>query len=237
MLYLVDVESSIRKINHMTVEKQYGRLIKIDEEFGREKLGLMSGGVWQEDPKRLGIVLSRYKFVGKMLQSKSHVLEVGCGDAFASRIVAQFCESLTVLDFDQIFIDDINNRKNSRWKMNAICADFIKNKSGEEYDGVYALDVIEHINASEEDLFFSQASKSLKSDGIAVFGTPSLESQVYASIQSKEGHVNCKTQEDWKNSLRKHFANVLCFSMNDEVLHTGFGAMSHYLLFVCIGKL
>ena len=77
MLYLGDVESSIRKINLMTVEKQYGRLIKIDEEFGREKLGLMSGGVWQEDPKRLGMVLSRYKFVAKMLAGKRKVLEIG----------------------------------------------------------------------------------------------------------------------------------------------------------------
>ena len=51
---------------------------------------------------------------------------------------------------------------------------------------------------------------------------PSLESQKYASKQSKEGHVNCKSGENLKKLLNKYFINNFVFSMNDEVVHTGF---------------
>ena len=33
--------------------------------------------------------------------------------------------------------------------------------------------------------------------------------------------------------MRRHFNNVYLFSMNDEVLHTGYKPMSHYLFALC----
>jgi len=35
--------------------------------------------------------------------------------------------------------------------------------------------------------------------------------------------------------LGAYFANVFIFSMNDEVVHTGFGKMSHYNIALCCG--
>jgi hypothetical protein len=54
--------------------------------------------------------------------------------------------------------------------------------------------------------------------------------QPYASPLSKEGHVNCKTMPDLKALMQRFFHNVFMFSMNDEVVHTGFYPMAHYLL-------
>jgi hypothetical protein len=71
-------------------------------------------------------------------------------------------------------------------------------------------------------------------DGIAVFGMPSLESQKFASKASREGHVNCQTGEQLRTTLGRHFARVFMFSMNDEVVHTGFFPMAHYLIGVCV---
>ena len=65
---------------------------------------------------------------------------------------------------------------------------------------------------------------------------PSLESQAHASPQSKAGHVNCKTGEALKRTLERHFHTVFIFSMNDEVVHTGFYPMCHYLFVVGAGK-
>jgi len=73
----------------------------------------------------------------------------------------------------------------------------------------------------------------LESQGVAVVGIPSLQSQVYASKASKEGHVNCKDGKAYKQVMERHFANVFLFSMNDEVVHTGFTPMAHYLLALC----
>ena len=74
---------------------------------------------------------------------------------------------------------------------------------------------------------------SLLPHGVLIVGMPSLESQAHASPQSREGHVNCKSGRDFKALMERFFHNVFLFSMNDEVVHTGFYPMAHYLLAVC----
>ena len=76
------------------------------------------------------------------------------------------------------------------------------------------------------------ASRSTE-NGLLMIGTPSLESQAYASPPSKAGHVNCKTGTELKALLEKYFEHVFMFSMNDEVVHTGFSPMAHYLFALC----
>ena len=93
-----------------TKEPQYQICLDYRDERGLERFGLMSSQSWHDDPKRLVFMLSRYKFVAKMLQGSGHVLEVGCADAFGSRIVRQEVEALTAVDFDPVFIDDAKGR-------------------------------------------------------------------------------------------------------------------------------
>ena len=220
-----------------TVEPQYQPLLDIQEEVGLVSLGLMSNQVWHEDPRRLAFMLARYKFVSKILEGEQNVLEVGCGDAFASRIVQQSVGKLTVSDFDPLFIADVQNRNSDGlWALAAISHDMLAMPTSEEFDGIYLMDVIEHINPEDEATFLSNLTHSVTSTGVVVLGAPSLESQRYASKQSKEGHVNCKTGKDFKKTLEAYFENVFLFSMNDEVVHTGFTPMAHYLIAVCTQK-
>ena len=57
----------------------------------------------------------------------------------------------------------------------------------------------------------------------------------HASPQSKAGHINCKTEEQLRGFMQRHFDNVFIFAMNDEVVHTGFGPMAHYRLALACG--
>ena len=75
---------------------------------------------------------------------------------------------------------------------------------------------------------------SLQDNGSAIIGMPSLESQEYASPSSRAGHVNCKSGEKFRALLLQYFDNVFLFSMNDEVVHTGFSKMAHYILALCV---
>ena len=104
------------------------------------------------------------------------------------------------------------------------------------YDAVVMVYVLEHIPAEKEDLFISNLIAPLREHGTLIIGTPSLQSQAYASRLSKEGHINCKDQNDLKQLMRGYFHNVYTFSMNDEVVHTGYHAMSHYNFVLCCGK-
>ena len=198
----------------LTSEPQYQPLLEIQSEIGLASLGLMSNQVWHEDPRRLAFVLARYKFVSKILEAKQNVLEVGCGDAFASRIVQQSVGRLTVSDFDPLFIEDVQVRNSEGpWTLNAVLHDMLAMPMSEEFDGIYLMDVIEHINPEDEATFLSNLTQSVTSTGVVVLGAPSLESQTYASKQSKEGHVNCKSGKDFKKTLETYFENVFLFSI------------------------
>lgn len=216
-----------------TKEQQYESLFDLKKSKGLQKLGVMNNQVWNDDPKRLVFTLARYKFVAKILSGKKNALEIGCGDAFASRIVQQEVENLTVTDFDPLFIEDIKERYDDDWRFKFCVHNMLSGPMSEQFDAFYALDVLEHIRAEDEHSFLSNAVTSLSAEGIAIIGMPSLESQAFASPQSREGHVNCKTGSELKTCLSRYFNNVFIFSMNDEVVHTGFHGMAHYLLALC----
>jgi 2-polyprenyl-3-methyl-5-hydroxy-6-metoxy-1,4-benzoquinol methylase len=218
-----------------TKEPQYDRCLEIAEER-TTSLGLMSNQVWHDDPKRLGFVLARYKFVAKMFAGMNDVLEVGCADAFGSRVVLQEVEKLTASDFDPVFVEDVNKRMDPAWRFDCVVHNMLEKPFGRPFDGIYAVDVLEHIRPEDEDLFLKNITASLNEHGVCIMGTPSLESQTYASPGSKAGHINCKSGEALKSFMAHYFKNVFLFGMNDETLHTGFSKMAHYLFAVACSK-
>lgn len=213
-----------------TREPQYQRDLEIVQKQGLTSLGLMTNQAWHDDPKHLLFTAARYKFVAKMLSGKNRVLEVGCADAFFSRIVVQEVGSLVATDFDEVFVDDVRARLDARWMFGVEQHDLLAGPFPGEFDAAYAMDVIEHIAPSDEILFVENIVKSLTPQGVLILGSPSLESQIYASPQSKSGHVNCKTAPQMRELMSHFFHNVFLFSMNDEVVHTGYAPMAHYRL-------
>lgn len=211
-----------------TKEPQYQRCLDLSRDH-QTSLGLMSNQVWHDDPKRLTFVLARYKFVAKMLAGSGHVLEVGCADAFATRVVLQEVNAVTATDFDPVFVENARKHIDPDWPFECVVHDLMAGPMSRTFDAVYAVDVLEHIHAADEDQFLGNMAACLHPHGVCLIGMPSLESQTYASPGSKAGHVNCKTGSDLKATLARHYHNVFLFSMNDEVVHTGFSKMAHYL--------
>lgn len=218
-----------------TREPQYHCCLDYRDRYGLQTMGLMSSHTWLIDPKRLVFVLARYKFVAKMLAGSDKVLEIGCADAFGSRIVSQEVKSLVVSDFDPVFIADARTRVVEPFTFECLTHDILAAPVAEKFDGVYALDVIEHIAPERENRFLTHIVASLDPHGTAIIGSPSIQSQAYASPASKEGHVNCKDGSQFKRLMLEFFHNVFIFSMNDEVVHTGFFPMANYLLALCCG--
>ena len=216
-----------------TVETQYNDCLDVMHQHGLTKLGIMSNQVWHDDPRRLAFMLSRYKFVSKMLSGRNRVAEIGCGDAFGSRIVLQEVSKLHVYDIDPIFVKDIESRHVEKWPLKPSIHNILSGPLPEKYDAIYSLDVIEHIENAQEHLYAENIKRSLAPHGAAIIGAPTLESQTYASPQSKIGHINCKSGKDFKRFFEQHFHQVFLFSMNDEVVHTGFTPMAHYTFALC----
>jgi hypothetical protein len=224
----------IKRNNKEPIEKQYTQSFKNRDSIGNEVLGSMATSRWRSDSKLLGVTLSRYKFVSKMFAGFESVLEIGAADAWYSRLVFNEVRKLTLSDFDPIWLDDFNSREvyfNSSTEY--LIHNFVDAKLNRFFEGVYALDVLEHISPSDQSRFLTNVCASLVPHGTAIFGMPSIESQVYASEGSKLGHVNCQSGTQLKENLKKYFHNVFIFSMSDEVVHTGFTPMAHYLLALC----
>jgi cyclopropane fatty-acyl-phospholipid synthase-like methyltransferase len=181
--------------------------------------------------------MARYKFVAKMLSGRKRVLEVGCGDGFSARIVKQEVEKLTITDFDPQWLADARSNMVEPWVYDTFVHDIVKDGpiSG-AYDAVYSLDVMEHIPAEFERVYLANLLAPLEEHGVCIIGMPTLESQQYASPGSRAGHVNCKTGSDLKALLEEYFHNVFLFSMNDEVVHTGFSKLAHYIFCVCCDR-
>lgn len=174
-------------------------------------------------------MLERYRNVGRFLQGAGLVLEVGCGDGTGGLVVRQY--------IDQLIGVDLNHTMLRQELFPAFVHDILGGPyETNDLDGVYALDVLEHIPAEQEDQALLNMRHCLKPFGKCVIGMPSLESQVHASPNSKALHVNCKTEDDLRATMERHFHAVFMFGMNDATLHTGFGPMCHYRLAVCVGK-
>jgi SAM-dependent methyltransferase len=221
-----------------TKEPQYQFEVDMALRNGLSRFGIMSNQTWHDDPRRLLFLLSRYKFVAKMLSGKKRVLEVGCADAFGTRLVAQElgAGAVTASDFDPVFIEDARKRmKSDAWECECVVHDILEGPLRGDFDGAYSLDVFEHIVPEREHDFVGNIARSLVKTGVAIIGSPSLQSQTYASKGSKEGHVNCKDGKDYRKVMEQHFENVFLFSMNDEVVHTGFHPLAHYLFAICAG--
>jgi 2-polyprenyl-3-methyl-5-hydroxy-6-metoxy-1,4-benzoquinol methylase len=225
-----------------TVDPVNQVMLDLLDTIGPTRLGVMNNMTWHDDPRRLVFTLARYKFVAKMFSGRKNVVEIGCGDAFGSRIVKQEVGSLTVTDIDPAFLDDIKSRQEQevtqtkKWPLRPLLHDYLKGALAGDFDAAFALDVLEHIKPAQEDVFLKNVAGSLSQNAALIIGIPSLESQSYASDISKAGHVNCKTGADLKATMERHFHNVFLFSMNDEVVHTGYARMAHYLLALCTGK-
>ena len=207
---------------------------QLSKKYGVEKLGLMSGKRWREDPRGILFTLSRYKFVSKLLQGKDQVLEIGCGDGWYSRVVKQTVKNLTLSDTDEIFLQNSKNREKI-WKFDYLSHDLIISPTTKKFDAIYLLDVFEHINKKDENIFLSNIAKSLKKNGVLITGTPSHEFQKYVKNPDPT-HVNCKTSKQLRSVLQKHFDNVFIFSMNDEIVHTGFEKMANYFFSLCLNR-
>ncbi|QGY39374.1 methyltransferase domain-containing protein [Pseudodesulfovibrio cashew] len=183
-----------------------------------------------ENPRHLLFTLSRYKAAAKMLPRyrECSVLELGCNEGVASLILAENATAFTGVDFDA---DGIAWAKENLAgdKLSFVADDFLGKTYG-SFDAVVSLDVIEHIAPEEEGRFIDTVLANLAKDGICVLGTPNDTASQYASAESQKGHINMYTAERLYKAAAERFANVFFFGMNDEVLHTGFDPMCHYLM-------
>lgn len=222
--------------NDHSKEPQYQEQFDAMQTMGPVQMGPTASFTWRSDPRRLTFLLSRYKFCSKMLAGKNNVLEVGCGDGFGMRTVLQTTGSVHGIDFDPLYIQWAENHAKAE-KLNCTFSvlDILEQAPPGRYDAAYSLDLIEHLQPDREYLYWKNVCSVLEPQAVFIVGTPNITAFAYASKASKEGHINLKSAETLRSAMETYFHNVFMFSMNDEVVHTGFYPMAHYLFAMGVG--
>ncbi len=198
---------------------------------GRKVLGKHWSFNLRNDPKRLGFVLSRYTFCAKMGCAGKSVIELGCSEGIGTPILSESATRYHGVDLDGPAIETAKqNFENEKCIFTE--ADFLGKRFG-AFDTVISMDVIEHIPAEQEGLFFRTVIDNMGEDGICIVGTPNITASAYASPASQIGHINLYSADRLASVFRKYFHTVFQFGINDEVVHTGYAPMAHYI--VCVG--
>jgi 2-polyprenyl-3-methyl-5-hydroxy-6-metoxy-1,4-benzoquinol methylase len=220
-----------------TKEPQNQKQIDTFFQKGAVKMGPWTSHIWRNDPRHLCFLLSRYKFCAKMLAGRDKVVEIGCGDAFGLFVVKQTVGSVHGIDFEPLVIEDAKKRLEEEGfegrGVTLSIHDITKGSVSGRFDAAYSLDVIEHILPEKEEIFMANICASLKEHAVCIIGTPNITADKYASQYSREGHINLKSSETLHQLMGSYFHSVFDFSMNDEIVHTGYAPMAHYIF--CIG--
>ncbi|MGA3038651.1 MAG: class I SAM-dependent methyltransferase [Vulcanimicrobiaceae bacterium] len=196
-------------------------------------LGPYFSFIARKTPRRLLHLLSYYKFASRMIGANKRVVDVGCSEGFGTTIVAEASKSCLGVDLDADAIATATQTVGSdrlRFEVRDIIA-----KPLPECDAIVTLDTIEHIPRENEDAYVRALADALSADGICIIGTPNETSDKYASPWTRAGHINLFSADRLRELGERHFRNVFSFSANDEVVHTGFAPMAHYLIALCAG--
>lgn len=185
-------------------------------------------------PRRIIFMLSHYKFASKMIGPGKKVLELGCNEGLGSYYLSEFAEQVLGVDFDQPAIEWATANLASP-KLAFTCGDFLGRTFG-QFDAVVSNDVIEHIYPENETTYLGTLTANLSPTGICLVGTPNQTAERYSNPDLAGAHVNMYTAQRLVDSLQGYFHNVFLFGANDEMVHTGYPEMCHYLLALCTHK-
>ena len=187
------------------------------------------------DPRHMCFVLARYKFCAKMLQSKKTVMEIGPGDGFGLPLIAEGADRVYAVDWDARLLKGMQRRLAHLTNVTYLNVDLNERSLDATVEAAYSIDVIEHLEPRYEGRFMSNVVRCLAPNGVLITGTPNVAAAQYATHRSRVQHINLKSMESLRALNERYFENVFMFGMNDEVVHTGYASMCHYLWSVGVG--
>jgi cyclopropane fatty-acyl-phospholipid synthase-like methyltransferase len=188
-----------------------------------------------KDPASTLIVLSRYKFASKMLSSKDTVLDLGCGTGYGAYFMSKYARKVIAIDLQISRLPEAAKAKNLLFLQGDIRRP-PPSLANEKVTAVTAIDVIEHFEKEEGERILQRYARWLPPYGMMILGTPSRHSSAYRSQDAKDQHRYEYDPEELRNLCDRHFSRTLLFSMNDEIVHTGFPKLAWFFFVLCFNS-
>ncbi len=187
-----------------------------------------------KNPLMSAVKLARYKFAARMVSEDDVVLDLGCGNGYSSYFLSKYARKVVGMD---LYADIPGASK----RMSADNLQFIKGDilfpppeiTEEEFTVVNSIDVIEHFHRDDGEKIVRDYSGLLSKNGMMIIGTPSRHSQAYRSARSRKVHFYEYEPEELRDMCRGYFGRAILFSMNDEIVHTGFNRLAWFIFLLC----
>ncbi len=186
------------------------------------------------NPLMSAIKLARYKFVAKMLSLNDVVLDLGCGNGYSSYFFSKYCREVTGVDL-YASISEVSNKFPAD-NLSFIQADILAPPTevlNKKVSAVTSIDVIEHFYRDDGEKIIRTYTDIIEDNGMMIIGTPNKFSEMYRSKQSKDIHFHEYEPDELKELCDKYFSRTILFSMNDELVHTGFNKLAWFIYAVC----
>ncbi|MDR3623854.1 MAG: class I SAM-dependent methyltransferase [Chlamydiales bacterium] len=183
------------------------------------------------EPRKMLNFLSYYKFAAKLIGVGKKVLDIGCDEGLGTVVIGKECGFAKGIDVNEVAIEAARGNFTSS-NVEFEVQNVLQKSTQELWDAVISFGFIENVLLENVSKFFKKITSSLKEDGLAVIGTPSLISQQFVSETSKKGYVNIYSPERLEKEMKEHFEFVFMFAANDEVVHAGFLPLAEYLIVV-----
>ena len=226
--------ASIDMLGNKSVEET--KWLGFKEQLGNESVTFGPYFAFQlrHTPRHVLYSLAYHKFAAKMIGEKKDILDIGCSEGLGTMLLAEFANYVLGVDIDEAAIESA--KKNfARDHVEFQTVDLLKTNINKTFDAAVSFDVIEHIYPENAAAFIDAYANHLKPEGVAIIGTPNITSNQYANARTQSGHVNLYSAERLREEVGRRFKNVFMFSVNDEVIHTGFSPMAHYLIAMGVG--
>lgn len=183
------------------------------------------------------IKLARYKFVSKMLSSDDEIIDIGCGGGLSTLFFSKFCKHALGVDNDESRIPEWNKIKNKQVR-------FLKqdvkniNAINSTANCIINIDFIEHFDKEDGIKIIKNCKNYLhtqenKRNKMFIIGTPSFYSKKYRAPHNLKNHKYEYKPDELNEICKKFFSRTLNFTMNDELVHTGFDKLGWYFFIIC----
>jgi len=185
-----------------------------------------------KNPLMCGIKLARFKFAAKMLSPEDTVLDIGCGNGLSSYFYSHFSKRVVGVDLYAKLSETTKNLNTPG--LSFVQADALSMPFEEgQFTAITSVDVIEHFHQPDGEKIIKRSSELLAENGMMILGTPSKFSEKYRSKQSQHIHFHEYEPDELKALCSKYFKRTILFSMNDEVVHTGFNKLAWFFYVLC----
>lgn len=187
-----------------------------------------------KNPLMATIKLARYKFTAKMLSPTDKVLDLGCGSGLSSYYYSFYASEVLGVDLyaDIDQAKDLYKKENLAFAQEDILSlpESIKNYKA---TAITMVDVIEHFYRKDGEKIIRNCSEMLQDGGMMILGTPSKYSEAYRAKSNHHIHFHEYEPQELRDLCGQHFSRTLMFSMNDEVVHTGFDKLAWFFYVLC----